>query len=278
MNFAILAALATALAVPAFAQTPAPQTPPARGAPAASARTVPAITPADREFVRRAAEAFAAELEISTLARERAGTASVRELARRSLADHEAAGEKLVELARARRVPLEFTSELRAEEQRRLTQLQGTDFDRAYLQGELAERRRAIALFEKALQTSRDQQIRAFVNETLARERRQLAYAEVLGAAWQIPGATATKEAPSRPVDRDLATPPEPSIAPRAPSGPPATAARVDSAPLPARGPVSPLGMVPERGVREGYGPRGVYDYSRSALDPYNGYYRGVRE
>jgi predicted outer membrane protein len=177
-----LAAL-LALAAPALAQTPPPSRP---ATPPASGRAA-AVAPADRDYLRQAAEAIAAQLDLDKLGRDRGRGAGVRDVARRSMVADQAASEQLVALAKARRVSLEFSSDLGAEELKRLGDLQGIAFDSAFLDAHVAGQRRMMALHDKAAKATGDAEIRRFAVEAMQSLRPRLANADAMAKAERSP-------------------------------------------------------------------------------------------
>src|SRR5262245_9200829 len=89
-----------------------------------------ATSDADREFVAKAAPAGAAEVALSQLATERAGSSQIRDFARRMIEDHSKAGEELKQIARSKGITVsEAPSDEQKAAQDKLRPLNGSAFD-----------------------------------------------------------------------------------------------------------------------------------------------------
>ena len=136
------------------------------------------LSAADHEFIRKAAIGGAAEVELGTLATQRASRPAVRDFGAKMVNDHGAANAELASLARAKGV--EAPRALDAEHQAirdRLIALQGSDFDRAYMQEMVKDHTQDVAEFEKASQTANDAELRGWAAAKLPTLREHLALA-----------------------------------------------------------------------------------------------------
>jgi putative membrane protein len=159
------------------------------------------LSDADREFIKKAAIGGTAEVELGTLATQRAARPAVRDFGAKMVKDHGAANAELATLAKAKGVDVPTT--LDAEHQAirdRLMALQGPDFDRAYMQEMVKDHTQDVAEFEKASQTASDAELRGWAAAKLPTLREHLALARdvnsqvVLGPApapAAIPAAVA---------------------------------------------------------------------------------------
>jgi putative membrane protein len=175
MNAIRLSALAVALATvftagAVMAQASATQPPvtsPA-AAPTASSSATTAISSHDRRFVTTAAEAGAAEVAMAELAKDHAASAAVKDFAARMVSDHEKAGDELKAIATSK--GLEPSAQLSKKDQAgvdRLSKLQGPAFDKAYVNGQLAAHKDAVALFGSESKTGKDTDLKQFAASTL---------------------------------------------------------------------------------------------------------------
>jgi putative membrane protein len=200
-------ALALACAAPLLA---------AGGADAKTMKSAPQAT-ADARFLNTTEQGNAKELDIASLAVDRATSAGVRDFARRLVADHQALHGKLVATASSVGVSLSargmgmamgdmrknekgMTSSERAArggggsastmsmpadpELRALSNRQGADFDRAFTEQMIADHQKEIARFQlasndKALSAS----VRSLASATLPTLREHLAAAQALRTA-----------------------------------------------------------------------------------------------
>lgn len=146
-----------------------PPAPDASNAPAAvpGRPALPAVAPADRRFVFGALVGGKAETELGQVAQQRGGD-HVRAMAQRIALEAAQAHEELLRIAGAKGVPvpaaLSGAQRLAID---RLKQVAATEFDRAYVQHMLAERRKSVDEFELASRTVVDADIRDFALRTL---------------------------------------------------------------------------------------------------------------
>ncbi|MCC6763501.1 MAG: DUF4142 domain-containing protein [Deltaproteobacteria bacterium] len=181
MRSRALARLASVACLLALAPALAAAAPPKRRA-AHPARTVD-------QFVARAAGRSLAGIELSDLALQRSGDASVRRLARRAHDEHVHTYDTLLGVATGAGIsaapPETIDLEQRAIKSR-LSALHGAAFDRAYVEALRANDERDIALYRSFAAATKDEALKAWVAEQLAtiRRRRQL----IAGTAREIGG------------------------------------------------------------------------------------------
>jgi putative membrane protein len=134
---------------------------------ASSAYADPAAD-AGAAFLQKAAAANTAEIKTSQAAQTRAADPAVKALADRLVDEHTANEHALEALAKKRNVtvPTEPDSDgvIRIGS---LQNLEGGEFDRAYVKTMVDEHAATIALFEEAARTIDDAEIRQFVDATL---------------------------------------------------------------------------------------------------------------
>lgn len=174
--------LALALAVAAAGGAAAAQT--AQTAPQSAASAAPAdreISRGDRRFLEEAAAGGMAEVALGNMARERGGSAPVREFGERMVADHGRANEELTRLAAARGVGTPTDSDRRHRRtMERLGQQQGADFDRSFAEAMVDDHERTVKLFEAQSRRGEDAEIKAFATRTLPTLREHLHAARAL--------------------------------------------------------------------------------------------------
>lgn len=127
-----------------------------------------AIASADRTFLLKAAADGMAEVELSRLAQQQAGSEQVRQFAARIVQDHTAAHQDLIQIAANKGVPL--PTELTAAQQRRLETLRhlnGAAFDREYMRHMVGDHHKDYALFQKQAKSSQDSDVQGFASKTL---------------------------------------------------------------------------------------------------------------
>jgi putative membrane protein len=136
------------------------------------------ISAEDEEFLTKAIQAGAAEVQISQLALEKSLNEQVRGFAERMVRDHTAANQKLLSLAEAggNSPPTEMDQKHQAIFQQ-LSQLSGEEFDRQYMQGQVQDHQAAVKLFgSEATQPSGP--VDALAGELLPALREHLQMAE----------------------------------------------------------------------------------------------------
>jgi putative membrane protein len=132
----------------------------------------------DATFVRQASGAGLAEVQAGQLATERAASAEVKAFGQRMVDDHTQANHELTTIAQAKRLPV--ATQLDRKHQAMadtLAKLRGTEFDQAYMAGQVADHEEAVRLFTTEAKQGKDAELKAFAAKTLPalREHLQLA-------------------------------------------------------------------------------------------------------
>ena len=157
-----------------------------------------ALSDADREFIKKAAIGGRAEVELGTLATQRAQRPVVREFGAKMVKDHGAMNTELATLATSKGV--DVPTALDAEHQAvrdRLMALQGADFDRAYMQEMVKDHTQDVAEFEKATQTASDADLRSWTAAKLPTLREHLALARDINSQVVLGPAPAPAAIPA---------------------------------------------------------------------------------
>jgi len=128
----------------------------------------PAISRADRTFVRKAAQGGLAEVELGNLAVNRGSSAYVKQFGQRMVDDHSRVNDQLKELAGNKGItlPADIGAENRAVKAR-LSRLHGAAFDAAYIRDMKEDHRKDIMEFRMESNGGRDRDIRAFARKSL---------------------------------------------------------------------------------------------------------------
>lgn len=123
---------------------------------------------ADTSFVKKVAENTKSEMELATLAQQKAADPQVKEFAQKIMTDHQKADEKLKEVAQQEKIDLPDRKSMgETTEKGRLDRLNGADFDRAYMKHMVAEHEQDINDFRKEATNSKDDAVRKFASENL---------------------------------------------------------------------------------------------------------------
>lgn len=141
----------------------------------------------DRKFVQMAADMDAREVQFSERAKEKSQNEQVREFADLMIRDHGQTNRELLKLAerfhdsggplykRQERSVKKAVSELAA--------LQGTEFDRRYMQAMLKDHQESVRLFERQAKNGKDPELKALAAKTLPQLRAHLKKAQQIAAA-----------------------------------------------------------------------------------------------
>jgi putative membrane protein len=110
----------------------------------------------------------ASDQAFGKLAGRKASSSTVRHFADKMVADHTEANQKLMQTAREDNITVPHGMDddhkaMRAD----LEKKDGTDFDKAYIQGQLADHEKTIALFETEAQSGTDPKLKQLAADTL---------------------------------------------------------------------------------------------------------------
>ena len=122
----------------------------------------------DQDFVLKASEANLAEIELGELAATKSTTPSVKAFGEMMVAEHQVAFDELDSIAGEKNAPM--TRELNAEHEQikaALTGMVGYSFDSAYMQSQIKDHEKAIALFEDQSTTGIDPDVTAYAAKYL---------------------------------------------------------------------------------------------------------------
>jgi putative membrane protein len=138
----------------------------------------------DANFIKDAAKDGEAEVQLGQMAAQKAQNQEVKQLAQHLQQDHSKANQELTQLAQSKGVTLP-TEPPRKEEraENRLQDKTGADFDKAFAEHVIKDHEKDIRTFEKALQNTKDTDVKAFIEKTLPSLRQHLQMARTAGAA-----------------------------------------------------------------------------------------------
>jgi putative membrane protein len=140
-----------------------------------------ALAGADHEFVMRASQDGMAEIEMGRLAQQRGSSAAVKDFGRRLVEEHTAMSNDLKQAA-----PSEMTnmpSDLPAEKKNtieKLSNLNGAEFDREFLNEAVNAHRQAIELFQKQANSGENQTLRNWASSKIPQLQDHLKAAQSL--------------------------------------------------------------------------------------------------
>ncbi|MBV9128866.1 MAG: DUF4142 domain-containing protein [Verrucomicrobia bacterium] len=166
------------LTLTAFGQSSAPESPPPgnpAGSPAGTREAAPGVPApgqanlADRAFLRAAALGGRAEVQFGKLASMKSSTEAVKGFSDRMVRDHTAANHRLAALAQSVAVPLPPED---LDPEHKLIRLRfdaesGTQFDKDYIDGQIADHQVTAQLLEYEIGSGQDAQLKGFASEQL---------------------------------------------------------------------------------------------------------------
>jgi putative membrane protein len=167
----MFAGMALALAVSAFGQEKSSSVPRSSGS-------------ADVNFIVAAAQGGMAEVELGKLAAQQAQSSEVKQFGQRMADDHGRGGDELKSLAQSKGIKL--PADLDAKDkalQTRLSKLQGSAFDRAYMRAMVSDHKKDIAEFRHESTAGKDSDVKSGAAKTLPMLEDHLKNAETANAA-----------------------------------------------------------------------------------------------
>ncbi len=126
------------------------------------------LSSSDKQFLDKAAQGGAAEVELGQLAEQKSQDPKVKAFGERMVTDHTKANDKLQSLAQSKGItlPTQPNAKDKAEKQR-LTKLSGEQFDKAYMNYMVKDHTKDVSEFRKESQSAKDPDVRSFASTTL---------------------------------------------------------------------------------------------------------------
>ena len=126
------------------------------------------LSPSERAFVRKAAEANLAEVELGKLAAERASSPQVKQFGQRMVDDHTKANDQLKQVASEEGITLPDKLSAKDEATKaRLEKLSGDQFDHAYMLNMVRDHTQDVSEFRTESKTAKDSSVKNFAQQTL---------------------------------------------------------------------------------------------------------------
>lgn len=131
--------------------------------------TVSAMSPADKEFVIKAAQAGLAEVTMGQKGAEAATSADVKAFANRMVQDHSKANNELSQLATIKglALPTETDGDHKKAAEQLSALRSGKAFDQSYMDHMVKDHENAVADFEKASREAQDADLKTWAGNTL---------------------------------------------------------------------------------------------------------------
>jgi len=147
----------------------------------------------DQQFVLTASASGLAEVNLGNLAAKRASDPAVKEFGQHMVKDHTKANKELLKVANKK--GYKVAGKMDAEHQKlfgKLSKARGSEFDTAYMDGQVKDHEEAVSLFEKESKGGKDEDLKALAKKTLPTLREHLKMAkEVRG---KLKGGKGEKE------------------------------------------------------------------------------------
>ena len=122
----------------------------------------------EEKFMKKAAQAGIAEVELGKLAPERAREDEVRQFGERMVRDHTHSSEELKRLAADKHVDLPREPDQKhRDEKKELSRMSGPTFDTQFMKGMLHDHRHVVEEFRDELDKAEDADLKKFIANTL---------------------------------------------------------------------------------------------------------------
>jgi len=133
-----------------------------------SASSTGKLAPADKQFIKKAAQGGLAEVQLGQLATEKADSPDVKQFGQKMVDDHSKANDQLKQVASNKgvTVPDKLTAK-DAATKARLEKLSGKAFDRAYMRDMVMDHTKDVSEFRTEAKTAKDPDVKSFASQTL---------------------------------------------------------------------------------------------------------------
>jgi putative membrane protein len=130
--------------------------------------TMAAVDKDDAKFAVAAANGGMAEVELGTLAQQKAVNAKVKDFGAMMVTDHSKANDEMKALAKSKGITLPDSIDTKEQKVKAdLSAKSGADFDKAYVSNMIDDHKEDIKEFEDAAKNCKDADLKAFAEKTL---------------------------------------------------------------------------------------------------------------
>jgi putative membrane protein len=137
----------------------------------------------DKDFIVKAMTTGHAEVLYSELAEKRAGSEKVKAFARQAAKDHKDMEDNLAKAAADHKLAVVAGTEKEVKDEvKRLSNLQGPAFDKAYMQRMIDDHESAIQMFDLQAKSGKDAKLNDFANRALPKMRDHLKEAKSIAS------------------------------------------------------------------------------------------------
>jgi len=128
--------------------------------------TQTSLSSGDKSFVTKAGQAGNSEVLAGQLAAKKSSNDDVKMFAEHMVKDHTDVGKELQDLASSKGLQLgSDTGKSGSKELDKLTKAEGADFDKLYIDGQVADHEAVVKMFEKAAKKSDDADVQKFASD-----------------------------------------------------------------------------------------------------------------
>ena len=141
-----------------------------------------------KEFAMKAASSGMLEVKLAQLAQQKAQSPEVKQLAQKLEQDHAQANQQLMQVAKQKNITL--PSDLKGEGQetyQAFQQLEGKDFDNAYLLANIKNHLHCVMMFQKEAQNGTDQDVKQWAMQTLPKLQQHTRHIGTVAMACDLP-------------------------------------------------------------------------------------------
>lgn len=146
-------------------------------------------SPADsKQFAMKAAEGGMLEVKLAQLAQQKSQDQQVKDLAKQIEQDHSQANQQLTDVAKKKNIdlPNDLKGEC-AETYQAFQQIDGKDFDNAFLLHGIKDHIKDIMMFQKEAQNGTDQDIKQWAQQTLPKLQQHARHVSTVAQAAGVP-------------------------------------------------------------------------------------------
>jgi putative membrane protein len=141
------------------------------------------LSPADKTFVRKAAEGGMAEVKLGELAKEKGSNPAVKSFGERMVKDHSKANDQLKGVASKEGVTLPDSMDAKDKAlYDRLSAMSGEAFDKAYMRAMISDHEKDVSEFRRESQNATDPEVKQFASQTLPTLEEHLRMAKDTGS------------------------------------------------------------------------------------------------
>jgi putative membrane protein len=159
-----------------------------------------------QSFLNHMSMANQSEVSLAKLAQQKASHQEVKDFAKQLENDHTQAQSQLQQVAQKDKVQLPQSDQPPAKEntaEQKLSSLSGEQFDKAYIQHEIRDHKKAISMAENASKSLNDPDAKQYAQTVLPQLQEHLNKAEQIGQQLGVSSTSETHNGPDKDKDKD---------------------------------------------------------------------------